>query len=144
MLCLFWIGRSLKLQNETLAPTRASRCKETWPHTSTEFTTCILNKAQERLYHHVTYSRDKAVPCNDWLRAGRPRGRSLSPSRVKNFLFSTLSRPALGPTQPPIQRVPGALSLGIKQQGREGDCSPPASDELKKIRIYISTSPMPS
>jgi hypothetical protein len=30
------------------------------------------------------------------------------------FLFVTVSRPALGPTQPPIQGVPGALSLGIK------------------------------
>jgi hypothetical protein len=47
---------------------------------------------------------------SDWLRAGRPRSRSSSPSRVKNFLFSTSSRPALGPTQPPIQWVSGAVS----------------------------------
>jgi hypothetical protein len=38
---------------------------------------------------------------SDWLRAGRPRVRSLSPSRVKNFHFSTSSRPALRFTQPP-------------------------------------------
>jgi hypothetical protein len=30
------------------------------------------------------------------------------------FLFSTASRPAVGPTRPPIQRVLGALSLGVK------------------------------
>jgi hypothetical protein len=40
---------------------------------------------------------------SDWLRAGRPRGRSSSPGRTKNFLFSKSSRPALGSTQPPIQ-----------------------------------------
>jgi hypothetical protein len=34
---------------------------------------------------------------SDWLRAGRTRGRSSSPSRVKNFLVSTSPRPALGP-----------------------------------------------
>jgi hypothetical protein len=32
---------------------------------------------------------------------------------------------ALGPTQPPIQWVPGALSLGVKWPGREADHSPP-------------------
>jgi hypothetical protein len=29
------------------------------------------------------------------------------------FLFSTVSRPALGPTQPPIEGILGALSLGV-------------------------------
>jgi hypothetical protein len=37
---------------------------------------------------------------------------------VGSRIFSTSSRPALGPTQPPTQWVPGALSLG----GR-GECS---------------------
>jgi len=32
------------------------------------------------------------------------------------FVFDIMSRPALEPTQPPIQWVPGALSLGIKRQ----------------------------
>jgi hypothetical protein len=34
------------------------------------------------------------------------------PVRVKNFLFSTSSRPVLGPAQLHIQWVPGALSSG--------------------------------
>jgi hypothetical protein len=38
-----------------------------------------------------------------------------SPGRVKkNFLFSTLSMPALGSTQPPIQWVPGDFSSRVK------------------------------
>jgi hypothetical protein len=35
---------------------------------------------------------------SDWIRAERSRGRSSSPGRVENFLFSTSSRPVLGPT----------------------------------------------
>jgi hypothetical protein len=47
------------------------------------------------------------------------------------FLFTTASRPALGPTQPPIQWVPGALSLGVKRPGREADDSTLSSTEVK-------------
>jgi hypothetical protein len=61
--------------------------------------------------------------------------RSSSPGRVKNFLFSTLSRPALGCTKSPIQWVLGALSAGVKRLGREADRSLPASVEVKKIWI---------
>jgi hypothetical protein len=65
--------------------------------------------------------------------------RSSSPGRVKNCFFSTLSRPVLGPTQPPIQWVPGALSPGVKLRGREADHSPPTNAEVKKTWIYTST-----
>jgi hypothetical protein len=41
----------------------------------------------------------------------------------------TTSRTALGPTQPPIQWVPGTLSLGVKQLGCEADHSTPSSAE---------------
>jgi hypothetical protein len=70
------------------------------------------------------------------LRAGRPRGRSSSPGRVKNVLFSTSSNPVLGPTQPLIQWV-----AGIKRTGCEADHSPPTSAEVKKTWIYTSTPP---
>jgi hypothetical protein len=48
------------------------------------------------------------------------------------FLFTAVSRTALGPTQPPIQWVPGSLSLGVKRPGREADHSPPSSAEVKE------------
>jgi hypothetical protein len=54
---------------------------------------------------------------SDWLRAGRPRGRSSCPGRVKNFLFSASSRLALGSTQPPIQWISWALSPGYSDRG---------------------------
>jgi hypothetical protein len=60
---------------------------------------------------------------------------------VKNFRFSMSSRPAPGSTKPLIQRVPGALSLEVKQQGREADHSPPSTTEVKKTWIYVSTPP---
>jgi hypothetical protein len=43
------------------------------------------------------------------------------------------------PTQPPIQWVPGALSLGVKRQGRESDHSPPSSADVKNVWSYTST-----
>jgi hypothetical protein len=60
-------------------------------------------------------------------------GQDLNPGRAKIFLFSTLSIPALGPTQPHIQWVPGAGFLGVKQPGREADhsLSPPSNAEIK-------------
>jgi len=45
--------------------------------------------------------------------------------------FPHLSRPALGPTQPPVQWVPG-LSLGKERPGRDADPSPPSSPMVKK------------
>jgi hypothetical protein len=62
-------------------------------------------------------------------------------SSCMNTKFSELclpSRTALGPTQPPIQRVPGALSLGVKRPGREAGHSPPSCAEVKEcVELYL-------
>jgi hypothetical protein len=61
------------------------------------------------------------------------------------FLFVTASRTALGPTQPPIQWVPGALSLVLKRPGREADHSPPSSAEVKEcVELYLHSPNTPS
>jgi hypothetical protein len=51
---------------------------------------------------------------------------------LENFLFTTASRTALRPTQPPVQYVPRSLSLGVKRQGREADHSLPSTAEVKE------------
>jgi hypothetical protein len=65
-----------------------------------------------------------------WYSAGLRRGFE-SQQGVGIFLFTTASRPALGSAQPPIQWVPGALSLGIRRLGSEANHSPPSSVEVK-------------
>jgi hypothetical protein len=61
------------------------------------------------------------------------------------FLFTTASRTALGPTQPRIQWVPGALSLGVKRPRREADHSPPSSAEVKEwVGLYLHSPSTPS
>jgi hypothetical protein len=63
---------------------------------------------------------------------GIATGRGSISGRGKTFLFSTASRPTLGPTQLPVQWVLGALSPGVKSQGRVANRSPPSSAKVKK------------
>jgi hypothetical protein len=49
----------------------------------------------------------------------------------KIFLYSVTLRLTLGPTQPPVQRVPWPLSPGVKRPGREAGHSPPSNAEAK-------------
>jgi len=64
------------------------------------------------------------------------------PGRDKDFfLFATASRPALGPTQPPIQWVPGSLSPGVRRPGRAADHLPPSSVEVNNMWSYTYTRP---
>jgi hypothetical protein len=55
----------------------------------------------------------------DWT----TRDRISTPVRGKNLLSSASSSPVLGPTQPSMQFVPGAISPGVKRPRREADRS---------------------
>jgi len=59
------------------------------------------------------------------------------------LLFATMSRLALGSTQPLIHCVLGTLALGLKQLGHEADHSCPSSAEVKNEWSYTSTLPNP-
>jgi hypothetical protein len=57
------------------------------------------------------------------------------------FLFTTAFRTELGPTQHPIQWVPGAVSLGIKRPEREAHHSPPSSADVKEyVALYLHST----
>jgi hypothetical protein len=66
------------------------------------------------------------------------------PSRGNDgtFLFTSRSRLALEPTQPPIQSVLRALFLVVKWPGHEADHSHPSSAEVKNAWSYTSTTPV--
>jgi hypothetical protein len=54
------------------------------------------------------------------------------------FLLATASKPALGPTQPPIMMQTASVPPEME---RESDHSPPPSAELKNVWSYTSTPP---
>jgi hypothetical protein len=57
---------------------------------------------------------------------------------------SVTSRPALGPTRPPIQWVTGGGRVpfpAVKRSGREADHSPPSGAEIKNAWRYTTTPP---
>jgi hypothetical protein len=69
--------------------------------------------------------------------------RGFNHGRGKIFLFSTTSRPALGPTQLPIQGVSQAPA-GEKRQQREAGHSPSSSAEVKNDRAIPPLAHMSS
>jgi hypothetical protein len=69
------------------------------------------------------------------LEAGRPWFNSPQ-GQLCPFLSATASRFALGPTQPPIQWVPGAVIPEVKQPGLEADHSLPFSAKVKNAWNY--------
>jgi hypothetical protein len=73
--------------------------------------------------------------------------------KFKIFLFF---RPALRPSQPPVQWVPGSVSTGVKLQGREADQSsaevknggaipaPPHMSPLHSAQLIVTSATLPS
>jgi hypothetical protein len=73
------------------------------------------------------------------LQAGQPGFHSRQRQRL--LLFATASRLAPGPTQPPIQWVPKALSPVVKLPLSEADHSLPSAAAVKNVWSYIYTPP---
>jgi hypothetical protein len=72
----------------------------------------------------------QSVQC---LTTGWTTGRSGFDPRRGQMIFplASVSRPALGPTQPPVQWVPGVFTPAVKARpGRDADHSPRSSAEV--------------
>jgi hypothetical protein len=83
-------------------------------------------------------ARDSVVGIVTTLRAGQSEIRI--PTKSRDFVFSEISRPAVGFTQPPIQWVPGSLSAALKRPRCEVDHWPSSSVEAKNDWSYTSIS----
>jgi hypothetical protein len=96
----------------------------------------LISRKQRKVFFCVNNSPENAAgngiapSYSAGLRAGWSEVRVLAGSGT------TASRQAVGPTQPPIQWVPRALSLGVKQPGHEADHSPPSNAEVKNEWSY--------
>jgi hypothetical protein len=97
---------------------------------------CLVFTAPESL---LQYSQ-KLSQYSVWLRTGRPGFDPRQRQRV--FPLTPASRPALGPTQPPVQWVPGALSLRVKRgRGVMLTTHPLLVPRLRKSRSYTYCRP---
>jgi hypothetical protein len=66
-------------------------------------------------------------------------GRGSIPGRGERiFPLTSVSKPILRPTQPPVQWVLGVLPPGAKARpGRDADHSPPSSAEVENDELYL-------
>jgi hypothetical protein len=67
----------------------------------------------------------------------RRRTKVRFPVGARYFLLSIVSRPSLGPIQPPSPWVPRALSPGVKRLAHESDHSTLSTAEVKNGEIYL-------
>jgi hypothetical protein len=83
---------------------------------------------------------------NVWLWTSLPGDRGSIPGRGERiFPLASLSRPALGPTQSPVQWIPGVLSPGLRRgQGVTLTTHPHLAPRSRLSRSYTSSPPSAS
>jgi hypothetical protein len=106
----------------------------------------------EKMHYTACWKLVKGMKCTlyvCWTELGYLSGIALvygmndqwfeSGKRLGIFLFTTVSISILGPIRPPIQWLPGGLSLEVKRPVRESDHSPQSSAEVKNAWSYTAT-----
>jgi hypothetical protein len=117
-----WKDRLLKLPlGRTELTSKWTADKRIWMSPEWSFCGAIQDRCKAYFSFLTDYSNRRY---SDWLEAGRPKGRSSSLGRGKNYLFSTSSKTGSGvhPTSSPV-------STGGK------------AAEVKKMWIHTSTPP---
>jgi len=97
----------------------------------------IYETFQKNRYFKLYYNSSVSIVTR--LQYGQP---GFDSRQGLGFLFATASRPALWPTDPPIQSLRGASSAYENRPGREDGCSPPSGAEVKNTWCYASTPHM--
>jgi hypothetical protein len=98
----------------------------------------LISAAELRACNYLSYSYlERSCRCTvvEWWELG------FDSRHEQDILLSIAFTPSLGPTQPPIQWAPEALSLRINRLGREADHSPLSSAEVNDAWDYTSTLP---
>jgi hypothetical protein len=102
---------------------------------------CISKFSSNRICK-MSKSWNNLVSVVTTLWSGQLKNRVWIPSKDKGFFFFIRTcRPALESSQPPIQWVLVALSLGIKRLRHEADHLPLSSIEVKNEWSYTFTPP---
>jgi hypothetical protein len=123
----------------------SAKVKNAWSYTSTSpyafMAWCLVKHRDNVRYVTLRYVTLRYITLHYITIVGWTIGILAFDSQwgLEIFLFTTASRTALGSIQPPMQWVPGALSMGVKRPEREADHSPPSSAEVKNTWSYTST-----
>jgi hypothetical protein len=101
----------------------------------------FISRSSINTFKHTTHDTDTSVGIALGYGLGDRDSTVRFPAGAGNFFHHRIQN-GLGPTQPPIQWVPGTPSLGVKRLGREADHSYPSSAEVKEWVALFLHSPI--